>query len=57
MYILLFRNYPPLDKLKLMLCVNFVIGPVVLEKKMKVRNFYENNDDNNNDGQRTYFDK
>ena len=35
------------------------IGPVVLEKKMKMCKVYDNNDnnDNNNDGQRTNFDQ
>ena len=37
------------------------IGPVVLEKKMKMRKLYDNdndnNDDNDDDGQRTNFDQ
>ena len=35
------------------------IGPVVLEKKMKMWKVYEDNDndDNANDGQRTNFDQ
>ena len=34
------------------------VGPVVLEKKMKIWTVYDNdNDDEDNDGQRTNFDQ
>ena len=33
------------------------IGPVVLEKKMKLWKVYDDDDDNDNDGQRTKFDQ
>ena len=36
------------------------IGPVFLEKKMKMRKFYDNRDDDEedeNDGQQTHFDQ
>ena len=33
------------------------IGPMVLEKKMKMWKVYDNNDNNDDDGQRTNFDK
>ena len=53
----LFRNCLPLEK--------FEIGPVVLEKKMKMWKVYDNDnnnddndkDDDNDDGQRTNFDQ
>ena len=33
------------------------IGRVILEKKMKLRKVYDNDDDDNDDGQRTNFDQ
>ena len=33
------------------------IGPVVLEEKMKMCKFYDNDDDYNDDGQWTNFDQ
>ena len=67
----LFRNYLPLEQTWIPFTQGcFVpslieIGPVVLEKKMKMWKVYDNNDNNNNDndnnddndGQRTNFDQ
>ena len=70
----LFRNYLPLEKgMALHLNKTWIpftqgyfvqslveIGPVVLEKKMKMLKVYDNandDDDNDNDGQRTNFDQ
>ena len=63
MYFLYFFNYLPLERggaLHLMNPHHPRIGPVVLEKKMKLWKVYVNDannddDDSNNDGQQTIF--